>query len=103
MDVEHLLSFIEALDRANNNAVGVFAPEAGLANHVSHGTSSPRQRMKANYGLDGKIFCPIGKMGAQTQSRTMEKSPLHFSGHRADLNLGRRAAGSERRQVIICQ
>jgi hypothetical protein len=61
MDVEHLLPFIEALDRANDDTVGVFAPEAGLANHVSHGTSSPRQRMKANYGRDGKVFAPSAK------------------------------------------
>ena len=37
MDVENLLAFIEALDRANNYAVGVLAAEAGLANNVGHG------------------------------------------------------------------
>jgi hypothetical protein len=36
MDVEHLLALVEALDGANHHAIGVFAPKAGLGNHVSH-------------------------------------------------------------------
>lgn len=37
MDIEDLLAFVEALDRANDDAVGVLAAEAGLANNVGHG------------------------------------------------------------------
>jgi hypothetical protein len=44
MDVEDLLPFVEALDRANDHAVGVLAAEAGLANNVSH--DSPRATKK---------------------------------------------------------
>jgi hypothetical protein len=49
MDVEHLLPFVEAFDRANHNAIGVFATEARLANDVSHTSISPRavQTIKA--------------------------------------------------------
>jgi len=36
VDVQHLLAFIETLDRADNNAIGVFAAEAGLSNNVGH-------------------------------------------------------------------
>src|SRR5690242_1458204 len=41
MDVEHLLPFVEALDRANDHAIGVFAAEASLDDNMSHGTKSP--------------------------------------------------------------
>jgi hypothetical protein len=41
MDVEHLLPFVEALDRANHDAVGVFASEARFGNDVSHRDTSP--------------------------------------------------------------
>src|SRR5205814_9070088 len=44
MDVEHLLPFIKALNRADDDAVGVLAAEAGLANDVSH--DSPRAIQK---------------------------------------------------------
>src|SRR5262249_29959256 len=36
VDVEHLLVLVEALDRANGNAIGVLAVVAGLANGVGH-------------------------------------------------------------------
>jgi hypothetical protein len=41
MDVEHFLALIEALDRADHHAVGVFASEARLGNNVSHRKISP--------------------------------------------------------------
>jgi hypothetical protein len=41
MDVEHLLTLIETLDWADNDAVSVFATEAGLADNVGHGGPSP--------------------------------------------------------------
>jgi hypothetical protein len=36
VDVEHLVPFVEAFDRANDHAIGVLAAEAGLANDVRH-------------------------------------------------------------------
>src|SRR5207302_9114200 len=39
MDIEHLLAFIKTLDRANHNAIGVFAAEAGLDNYMGHLTN----------------------------------------------------------------
>jgi hypothetical protein len=36
VDVKHLLTFIKAFDGAYDDAVGVFAAEAGLSNNVSH-------------------------------------------------------------------
>src|SRR5262249_39377904 len=36
VDVEHLRPFIEAIDRADDHAVGVFAVEARLGNDVGH-------------------------------------------------------------------
>jgi hypothetical protein len=42
MDVKHLIAFVKAFDRADDHAVGIFAPEAGLANNMGHGTDSPR-------------------------------------------------------------
>jgi hypothetical protein len=41
MDIEHLLALIEALDRADHHAIGVFASEAWLGNNVSHRKISP--------------------------------------------------------------
>jgi hypothetical protein len=38
MDVEHLLAFVEAFDRANHHAICVFAAEARLNDNVSHRT-----------------------------------------------------------------
>ena len=37
VDIEHLIAFVEALYRANDDAIGVFASRAGLGNNVSHG------------------------------------------------------------------
>jgi hypothetical protein len=36
MDIEHLCAFIEAIDRADNDAIGVLAVEARLGDNVSH-------------------------------------------------------------------
>ena len=36
VDVEHLGPFVEAIDRADDHAVGVLAVEAGLGDDVSH-------------------------------------------------------------------
>ena len=36
MDHEHILAFIEAVDRTNLNAIGVFALDAVLVNDVGH-------------------------------------------------------------------
>ena len=36
MNDEHILAFIEAIDRANFNAVGIFAFNAGIVDDVSH-------------------------------------------------------------------
>ena len=36
MDDKHVLAFIEAIDRANLNAVGIFAFNAGFSDDVSH-------------------------------------------------------------------
>src|SRR5262249_28193958 len=36
VDVEHLRPFVEAVDRAYDHAIGVFAVEAGLGDDVSH-------------------------------------------------------------------
>jgi hypothetical protein len=41
MDIEHLFAFIEALDGADDDTVGVLAAKAGLSNDVSHGQVSP--------------------------------------------------------------
>src|SRR5688572_7190426 len=37
VDVEHLLTLVEAFDRTHNHAVGVLAPKTRLGNDVSHG------------------------------------------------------------------
>jgi len=37
MDVEHLLPFIEALNGADDDTVGVLAGETGFRNDMSHG------------------------------------------------------------------
>src|SRR5262249_10865173 len=36
VDVKHLRPLVEAIDRADDDAIGVFAVEAGLGNDVSH-------------------------------------------------------------------
>jgi hypothetical protein len=36
MNDEHVLAFIEAIDRANLNAIGIFAFNAGVVDDVSH-------------------------------------------------------------------
>lgn len=36
VDVEHLFALIKALDRANNDAIGVSATITGLGNNVGH-------------------------------------------------------------------
>jgi hypothetical protein len=41
MDIEHRFPFVEALYGANDDAVGVFAVEAGLGDDVRHRQSSP--------------------------------------------------------------
>ena len=41
VDVDHLLPFVKALDRANHNAIGVLAGETWLSNDVSHRTQTP--------------------------------------------------------------
>ena len=38
MDIEDLFTLVEALDRANDDAVGVLASEARFANDVGHET-----------------------------------------------------------------
>src|SRR5262245_5317014 len=43
VDVENLLPLVEALYRANDDAVRVLAAKAGLANNVGHGPMSPRR------------------------------------------------------------
>jgi hypothetical protein len=40
VDVEHLLIFIEALDRTHGDTIGVLAPETRLADNMSHGRIS---------------------------------------------------------------
>jgi hypothetical protein len=37
VNVEHLLTLVEAFNWAHNHTVGVLAPETGLGNDVSHG------------------------------------------------------------------
>ncbi len=37
VDVKHLVTLVEALHWANNDAIGVFASRAGLGNNMSHG------------------------------------------------------------------
>jgi hypothetical protein len=41
MDVEHRLPLVEALDGADDDAVSVFAVEAGLGDDMRHLGSSP--------------------------------------------------------------
>ena len=36
MDVEHLLAFVEAFHGADDDAIGVFAPVAGLSDNVGY-------------------------------------------------------------------
>jgi hypothetical protein len=36
MNDEHVLAFVEAIDRTNFNAVGIFAFNAGIVDDVSH-------------------------------------------------------------------
>lgn len=36
MDVDHLVAFVEAFDRADDHAIGVLATRAGFGNDVSH-------------------------------------------------------------------
>jgi hypothetical protein len=43
VNVEHLLAFVETLYGANNDAIRVLAPKAGLRNNVSHGRESPSE------------------------------------------------------------
>jgi hypothetical protein len=42
VDVEDFFPFVEALDRANHNAIGVFAAKARFANDVRHLSESPQ-------------------------------------------------------------
>jgi hypothetical protein len=42
MDVEHLWAFVEAIDRTDHDAVGVFTVEAGLGDNVSHDDAPSR-------------------------------------------------------------
>jgi hypothetical protein len=42
MNVQNLLTLIEALNRANHDAIGVLAAEARLTDDVSHGFSLPK-------------------------------------------------------------
>jgi hypothetical protein len=44
VDVQHLFTLIEAFDGADDDTVGVFAPETGLCNDVSHGRFPPGSR-----------------------------------------------------------
>ena len=44
MNVKHLVAFIKAFDRANNNAVCVLAGEAGLSNDMCHIRLTPCQK-----------------------------------------------------------
>jgi len=41
MDVKHLFPFVEALHGAYDDAIGVFASEAGLGNDMGHKSESP--------------------------------------------------------------
>src|SRR4029434_364163 len=45
MNVENLLPFIEALDRAHYHAISVLAAEARLTNYVSHTEISPELKI----------------------------------------------------------
>ncbi len=36
VDIQHLFAFVETLHRANDDAIGVLAVEAGFGNNVSH-------------------------------------------------------------------
>jgi hypothetical protein len=38
MDIEHLIAFVKAFDRADHYAIGVSAAYAGLSHNVSHGS-----------------------------------------------------------------
>jgi len=40
VDVQHLLPFVETLDRANHHTVRVFTAEAGLGDYMGHGKVS---------------------------------------------------------------
>lgn len=51
MNDEHVLAFVEAIDRANFNAIGVFAFDAGIVDDVSHP------------GLREARFCRLGSAG----------------------------------------
>jgi hypothetical protein len=44
VDVEHLFALIKALDRTDDDAVGILAGKARLRNHVSHDASTPWQK-----------------------------------------------------------
>jgi hypothetical protein len=37
VDVQHLFTFVKALDWANDNAICISAADAGLSNNVGHG------------------------------------------------------------------
>src|ERR1044072_4113507 len=64
VDVQHLLTLVKALDRADNDTVGVLASKTRLSNYVSHELITPE---KANqlctlYGRDRTLVrhCPVG-------------------------------------------
>jgi hypothetical protein len=44
MNVDHLIAFIETLNRADYNAVCVFAGEAGLSDDMRHIRLTPYQK-----------------------------------------------------------
>ncbi len=55
MDVKDFVTFVEAFNWANYNAVGVFAPEAVLANYMCHGSRISLNRLA--YGVPGQTKC----------------------------------------------
>ena len=62
VDVHHLVPFVEALDRAHHNAVGVLAGETGLGNDVGHDRGISKVT-EASDGGGAKAGCLRGMVG----------------------------------------
>ena len=68
VDVEHLLPFVEALNRANGDAIGVLATKAGLGNDVGHWEkpfSTLRGEGKSGY-KNGWMATMFGEVSVET-------------------------------------
>ncbi len=59
VDVEHLIAFVEALDWANDDAIGVFASRAGLGNNMSHVLDLSNQFKSGETGRPASIGPPF--------------------------------------------